>query len=58
MQILVAAVITIECAFDMSEPYGIDETQWQRDVPFSIPHFLRRCIYKLQNLPNICIHAD
>ncbi len=25
------------------------ETQRQRDVPFAIPHFPRRCIYKLQN---------
>ena len=24
------------------------ETQRQRDAPFAIPHFLRRCIYKLQ----------
>ena len=24
------------------------ETQRQRDVPFAIPHFPRRCIYKLQ----------
>ena len=24
------------------------ETQQQRDVPFAIPHFPRRCIYKLQ----------
>ena len=25
------------------------ETQRQRDAPFAIPHFPRRCIYKLQN---------
>ena len=25
------------------------ETQRQRDIPFAIPHFPRRCIYKLQN---------
>ena len=24
------------------------ETQRQRDIPFAIPHFPRRCIYKLQ----------
>ena len=31
------------------------ETQRQRDIPFAIPHFPRRCIYKLQNAAcNIC----
>ena len=31
------------------------ETQRQRDVPFAIPHFPRRCIYKLQKCSLQCL---
>ena len=31
------------------------ETQRQRDIPFAIPHFPRRCIYKLQKCSLQCL---